>query len=234
MEKERRLCFPRAPATLNCTRGTWLFSSPTCLSPPTQPVNSPHQICPNEGSPLRSGTPGSVILAILASGSGLRPPSQVALRRSRTGHPLFPSPPGAPPHTLGGRATRRPADPARAQPSAESPRRKRSGRSMSVAQSGPREPAHQSAPGQHDAGPPADLPLTRASVPGPLSDALSLGKARPSAFNNSPGKKPAPAHPPAQELENGTPPRQSENPTESQKDTGRAQSVFPLFPRAGL
>lgn len=65
---------------------------------------------------------------------------------------------------------------------------------------------------------------------GPLSDALSLGKARPSAFN-SPGKKPAPAHPARTGIRKRNPhPAKAKTPPSPSYPRAERSRHFPLFP----
>lgn len=229
--KRKGESFPaRSPLPLNCTRVLGFSRVSPAPSPPTQPANSPHQSCPNEGLPLRLRPPAR---AIPARDLARARPSQVARAAIPHRPPLFPSPPGAPPHTLGG--ARHPSA-QRTQRERSLSRKARGGREVRSGvqeiNRGRESPPHPKRPRPARRGATSRPATTRGALRplGPLSDALSLGKARPSAFN-SPGKKPAPAHPARTGIRKRNPhPAKAKTPPSPSYPRAERSRHFPLFP----
>lgn len=229
--------FPaRSPLPLNCTRVLGFSRVPPAPSPPTQPVNSPHQICPNEGSPLRLRTPARAIPGHPGTGSGPRPPLAGGARADPAPATPLPVPPQAPHHTpWAARATRALRGPSasaafRGKPEEEEKWEAAFRKLIGAA----RARLTQSAPGQHDAGPPADLPpLEERSVPSALCPTLYPWEKPAPLPLIAQGKSPPPPTRPAQELGNGTPTPPKRKPHRVPVTHGpSAVGIFPSFPRA--
>lgn len=184
--------FPaRSPLPLNCTLALCFSQVPPAPSPPTQPVNSPGSELPQRRSPLLPRPPAWAT----PRGTGPAPaPSRWRARRSRTGHP---SPGPRAPHTpraaCATRALRGP-DASAASRGARGGREARN--SVQEIHRGRESTPHPKHPRPERRGATSFSATTRGALRplGPLSEAISLGKARPSAFN-SPGKKARPRPP---------------------------------------
>lgn len=185
--------FPaRSPLPLNCTLVLCFSQVPPAPSPPTQPVNSPRSELPQRRFSPSAPAAGQ---GHPRAGPGPRPPLA-------GGAPCDPAPatplPVPPPHTHPGpRAPpERSGGQARAQPPAEPEEEEKRENSVQEINRGRESTPHPKCPRPERRGATSLPATTRGALRplGPPSEAISLGKARPSAFN-SPGKKARPRPP---------------------------------------
>lgn len=231
--KEKASRFPRAPRYPSTALGYFAFlkSHPLRPLPPSQSI-LPIRAAPTKVRPFGSGRrPGPLR-------HGTRPapaPCRWRAQRSRTGHPSS-RPPQAPHHTpWAARATRALRGPGASAASCGKPEEEeKRGAAFRKLIGATSARLTQSAPGQHDAGPPAVLPpLEERSVPSALRPTLYPWEKPAPLPLIAQGKSPPPPTRPAQELGNGTPTPPKRKPHRVPVTHGpSAVGIFPSFPRA--